>query len=356
LEVIIRGLGRAVRTAVSNRQFTPQAIGLAYHLLHHELYSREEIQRLSLLNLTDKARAKLLSRRSMTALMERLNPEPWRCLLRNKALFYQHCTTLQLPTPKLLALILPGRTGWIPKGNAPGSPSQWTRFLGSECPAELAVKPISGNYGSGIRILTRTDNGHFHQLGDEPITCDNLAEHLFHDPNHPGYILQERIYNHPDLLALSQAQGLQCVRLIVMTDPQGQSHILHAHLKIIVGDNPHDNFQFGNSGNLLARVDVTTGSLSSALNRNPSGPGYIELTHHPGTRQQITGLNLPHWPATCRLVRKASQLLQPLRVIGWDVAITPNGPVIIEGNWNSDPPNPFRNLDTFCDDIRRLES
>jgi hypothetical protein len=253
-------------------------------------------------------------------------------------------------------LILTGRTGWIPEGTAPSSPTQWARFLRSDCPGELAVKPISGNYGSGIRILTRTDNDRFSQLGDAPITCEELAEHLFHDTKHSGYILQERIHNHPDLLALSQAQGLQCVRLIVMTDPQGQSHILHAHLKIIVGDNPHDNFQFGTSGNLLARVDVTTGNLSPALNGNPAGPGYIEHTHHPLTRQQVAGLSLPHWQATCHLVRNASQILQPLRVIGWDVAITPHGPVLIEGNWSSDPPNPFRNLDTFCEAIRRLES
>ncbi len=354
IEAFTRGLGRAIRVAVKNRRPSPASIRLAYQLLHQDLYSREEIERLGLLGLTNNERQGLLSRRKMTLLMESLNPEPWRCMLRNKALFYQHCATLQLPVPKLLAIVLPGRTGWLPHGLAPASPREWGKFLRLDCPTELAVKPVSGNYGSGIRILTRTSTGDFSQLGSAPVSCQHLAEQLYSEPTHTGHILQERIHNHPDLLALSQSPGFQCVRLIVMTDPHGQGHILHARLKIIVRQNPYDNFQFGNSGNFLARVEIPTGRLFPALNRNPLGPGYVEVHQHPASGRQITGLPLPHWEATCRLVSLSSRLMQPLRVIGWDVAITQKGPILIEGNWNSDPPNPCRNLDVFCSEISRL--
>ncbi|MGA1236802.1 MAG: sugar-transfer associated ATP-grasp domain-containing protein [Limisphaerales bacterium] len=210
-------------------------------------------------------------------------------------------------TPKLLAIVLPGRTGWLPHGLAPASPREWGKFLRLDCPTELAVKPVSGNYGSGIRILTRTATGDFSQLGSAPVSCQHLAEQLYTEPTHTGYILQERIHNHPDLLALSQSPGFQCVRLIVMTDPHGQGHILHARLKIIVRQNPYDNFQFGNSGNFLARVEIPTGRLFPALNRNPLGPGYVEIHQHPASGRQITGLRLPHWEATCRLVSLASR-------------------------------------------------
>jgi hypothetical protein len=45
---------------------------------------------------------------------------------------------------------------------------------------------------------------------------------------------------------------------------------------------------------------------------------------------------LPHWPALIDLVNAAALTLEPLRYLGWDVAIGPDGPVIVEANQNLD--------------------
>jgi hypothetical protein len=44
----------------------------------------------------------------------------------------------------------------------------------------------------------------------------------------------------------------------------------------------------------------------------------------------------------------------PLRWVGWDIALTPDGPLPIEGNWNTDAPNNSECLDRIFDDLRRL--
>ena len=44
------------------------------------------------------------------------------------------------------------------------------------------------------------------------------------------------------------------------------------------------------------------------------------------------GYQLPMVPAAITLAKQAAMVLPQMRHIGWDVAITPEGPAIIEGN------------------------
>lgn len=45
---------------------------------------------------------------------------------------------------------------------------------------------------------------------------------------------------------------------------------------------------------------------------------------------------LPHWPAVCALALAAHRGFCDRVVVGWDIAITPDGPQIVEGNPNPD--------------------
>jgi hypothetical protein len=53
---------------------------------------------------------------------------------------------------------------------------------------------------------------------------------------------------------------------------------------------------------------------------------------HPATGARIAGRILPCWPETVAMVTKAANLFPDRTMIGFDVAITDRGPVIIEGN------------------------
>ena len=46
------------------------------------------------------------------------------------------------------------------------------------------------------------------------------------------------------------------------------------------------------------------------------------------------GFRIPYWNEVRELVKNVHAKLPDIRSIGWDVAITPNGPVLIEGNDN----------------------
>lgn len=357
---ILRTLGRALRvsarsTPVLSRGY-PRAVRRAVQLVGQELFTAEEILRLGLLNpaLTAGDLRRFTSRKTMTLIEKELNPEAWRILAEDKGIFYRYCAAHGLPTPRLCALFLGDQPGWANGQPAPETPEQWSEFLESACPAELVIKPAFGGYGSRVQVFTRTPEKRFVDHANNAVRAIDLMDQLRAGAGVRGWVIQERIRNHPDLTRLSGSPYLQCARFITLCDRRSQCHILHAHLKLIVGRNAIDNFHHGATGNVTARADLQHGTLFAAVAGNPRGAGYLTAATHPDTGLAIEGFRLPFWEEACQLAREAARAFLPLRFVGWDIALTPTGSVLIEANWNPDPPNPHRNLHVLREAIERL--
>jgi hypothetical protein len=52
----------------------------------------------------------------------------------------------------------------------------------------------------------------------------------------------------------------------------------------------------------------------------------------PGTGAQVARRPVPFFEESCALVRRAAPAMLPMRTLGWDVALTPGGPVVLEAN------------------------
>jgi len=85
------------------------------------------------------------------------------------------------------------------------------------------------------------------------------------------------------------------------------------------------------AGGIAGAINLETGSLGIASNL-----GFDDrlgwLTHHPDTAAQIEGTVLPMWSDVRRLATSAHNVFDDRVLIGWDIAITASGPLIIEGN------------------------
>jgi D-alanine-D-alanine ligase-like ATP-grasp enzyme len=97
-------------------------------------------------------------------------------------------------------------------------------------------------------------------------------------------------------------------------------------------------------GQGLSWTDNTSGGgFSVAVNGETGaleGPGRQEITkgagvfyEHPDTHFKFDGFSIPYFKEACDLVKNCAQHF-PSRLIGWDIAITEEGPVVIEGNHN----------------------
>lgn len=112
---------------------------------------------------------------------------------------------------------------------------------------------------------------------------------------------------------------------IMTSSTSGVPKIFFAGLRVGNGTRDVDNFHSGGMGIL---VDEETGVLI--------GQGIDkDLNHfscHPFTKVKFDGYQLPFWDEIKKMVLEASLIEPRIMVIGWDVAITPDGPVFVEAN------------------------
>jgi hypothetical protein len=176
---------------------------------------------------------------------------------------------------------------------------------------------------------------------------------MFSDAKYKSFVIQERLKNHSDLTRLSDTESLQTVRIITYVDSDVKCNILFAELKIIVGQNVIDNIQDGRIGNVEAEISLSDGVLNPAILITLDGSRPKTVLAHPKTGNSFEEFRVPFWSDVCWLVKETALKFLPLRTIGWDVALTPKGPFIVEGNMRWDPENACRRMDHILNALFR---
>ncbi len=85
-----------------------------------------------------------------------------------------------------------------------------------------------------------------------------------------------------------------------------------------------DNFS---SGSMYTFVDDKGKIIVPAIDQDDK-----TYLNHPITNKEILGFIVPYYDEACQMVKETAKIIPQVKYIGWDVAITPNGPAIIEGN------------------------
>ena len=137
--------------------------------------------------------------------------------------------------------------------------------------------------------------------------------------------LEELVKQHPDWEAL--CPGCVNTLRVITGAAKGQSWLLFAATRVGSGKSVADNFHLGGSA---ALIDMESGKLTG----NGIDKKLCELEYTPsGIRYD--GYAVPYWAEIKQLCLDAALVNDQIHFIGWDVAITPNGPLLIEGNRGS---------------------
>lgn len=174
---------------------------------------------------------------------------------------------------------------------------------------QFICKPVGGSQGQGIKVFHVNDNL-------EDIYNEIIAEYS------DGYMLEDWINQH-EVLSNIYPNAVNCLRIITVFDGV-KNNLLTGGVTF----DTETEIANGSQPSIIAPVDMQTGKIYK-----PAATFFSECyDKHPTTNSQILGVQLPYWDEIKDMLNMAGRIVKNVRYIGWDVAITPDGPVIIEAN------------------------
>jgi Sugar-transfer associated ATP-grasp len=197
---------------------------------------------------------------------------------------------------------------------------------------DLFVKPRQGNGGHNAERWDYTPEGHYKNSAGVKINRDNLLSLLLQQSLKDDFIIQPRLINHPALADISN-DALSTVRVFTIRNERGEPEATNVAFRMAVGGNSVvDNFH---QGGLATAVDMASGKIKEAsdIGIRPA-MGWREV--HPVSGVRFKDRTLPDWQAVLELAREAHRAFPDRIMVGWDVAMLKDGPMIVEGNGKPD--------------------
>lgn len=242
-------------------------------------------------------------------------------LLSNKALFAQHCAAYGVAAIPAMIVAEGGR---LTRG-----------YRGEEATTlpqiDLFFKPLTGAGGRGAE---RWDYLHStQQYRNIHGICRSeaeLLEHLRALSRHESYVVRPRCLNRDEIADLSNGT-LTTVRIMTCRNECDECEVTTAVFRMAQGRaSVVDNFH---AGGIVAPVDIHTGLLGYGVDGGKLGAGAHRFENHPDTGGRIAGRRLPGWQEVLDLACKAhSKAFADQVTVGWDIALTKEGPRLVEGN------------------------
>ena len=244
--------------------------------------------------LTDEQKKTVITRGLSNEIVRRMNDKAYWYLFDDKAvfneLFKEHI----------------GRS-WL-KLSGDTAPEAFKAFL-AENP-DIIAKPLEGSSGVGIERFTADA-----WRGREEAFLSELRKKGIG-------ILEERVIQHPRMMDMC-ATSVNTIRIATLLGDKKQG-VVYAFLRIGVGK-VMDNVD---CGGMAARVDLDSGKLLT-VGADKAGNTF---RLHPVTGTPIIGFEVPYFQEAVQMCLEAAQKVPQMRYIAWDVAVTENGPLFIEGN------------------------
>lgn len=238
-------------------------------------------------------------------------------ITHDKFIFGKFCDSLGIPSPKVFGIINYNKIWWI--GFGKGEYEALESLL-SFSKLDAFVKEISGELGKWSFILQVIKPGFFLINGNE----SNIEE-LKRLISKGRYLIQERIIQHHKL-ALINPYSVNTIRMETYLDNEGNVTILDALIRFGTQKRIVDNC---GQGGFCANIDLETGIINNIGYYKP-GFGTIVKEKHPDSNENFAGITIPHFRLAVNMAKKLHKAIYGLPSMGWDIAITEEGPVFLE--------------------------
>lgn len=175
---------------------------------------------------------------------------------------------------------------------------------------KIIVKPINGGRGAGIKIFS--------------LSKDNKNDILMYIQTEctDGAIVEEFICQTEKMASL-HPESVNTVRMPTIRYDD-YVDVIHPFLRMGQGNSQIDN---ASAGGIMGFINVKDGKVFVACDE----AGHY-FDKHPTTGVELKGFEIPRWNEAIKLVTELAEIIPDNRYISWDLALTDDGWVIVEGN------------------------
>lgn len=171
------------------------------------------------------------------------------------------------------------------------------------------LKPDSNACGRGISLIEGKD-------------VSDIKEQLLRVIGKGRYVVEQLIVQ-DQRMASFHPQSVNTVRVpSIRFDDRVE--IINPFLRIGRGLSVVDN---AGAGGIMGNINKDTGMVYIASDEQAQS-----YTIHPDTHVPIVGFVIPRWNELVEIVTKLAEVIPEVRYVGWDLALTEDGWVMVEGN------------------------
>lgn len=192
----------------------------------------------------------------------------------------------------------------------PGNAAEFAAFA-QRHPVFIAKVPVSKS-GLGVRRYSAAEVTDWDAFHAELLAKDEV-------------LIEERILQHEALEAIAPGTA-NTTRVTTFVKDDGTVEIINMAQKFGRGQ-VSDQASFGGFYTALHED-------GKAMGMGYSVDGHLFETH-PDTGFRIADFELPLMDEVRALITEVALVVPEVRYVGWDIVVTPSGPVLVEGNWGA---------------------
>ncbi len=248
---------------------------------------------------------------------ERLHNKSLHTIIEHKLFFSFYAEKAKLKTPKLISYNMGSSFFW----------NDTIRLVRNKTEAKVFFETIfDENKREGLFFRPPSEYG---GKGCFKMTRANLDEKLdvYFEPMLKGTYVHTQLIEQHAAINRIHGKSVNTLRIITIVTQTKHVEFIGGFYRFGVGESEVDN---ATSGGFTVGVNMKEGTLK-AQGHYLMEFGGATITKHPDSGVVFEGFQIPFYDAILDLLTEALHVF-PDRLIGWDIAITTDGPVIVECN------------------------
>ena len=256
--------------------------------------------------------------------LDYLNPVKYYSLARNKYLAHKMLEDTGVRKSELYCYYQP-EARFISSNEKASDREGVLRILKNKKVQSCVIKTTESSHGDNVWVINaiefRDDDAVMMRFDGESLLLSSILG--------KEALIFESVVKQTKQFAAFNESSVNTVRFMTTLYPDGSARVIATFIKIGRAGKCVDNA--GGGGNVDVCVDTETGEVKYAIQYD-GWRNIKEIEKHPDSGNQLNGVMIENWQAIKEEVRKFQQAFPYCKAAGWDIAITDDGPVVIEVN------------------------